>query len=120
MNKINKEDLEKMIFLYKQQKFHELKEFSKIILKQYPSESIILIFLGLSFFGLKNYLESIKIFNKAININPNNTDAYINLGNAYSYIEDYQNATKSFNKALTINPKNHKIYYNLGIIYDKN
>ena len=49
MNKMNKEDLEKMIFLYKQQKFHELKEFSKIILKQHPSESIILIFLGLSF-----------------------------------------------------------------------
>jgi len=119
MNKIKKKDLENMIFLHNQKKFVELQKLSKILLKLYPANSVTLIFLGLSFYGLKNYLKSIKIFNQAIDINPHNIDAYINLGNAYSHIRDYQNAKNCLIKALTISPKNYKIFYNLGIIYEK-
>ncbi|HEY0579754.1 MAG TPA: tetratricopeptide repeat protein, partial [Candidatus Nitrosocosmicus sp.] len=50
--------------------------------------------------------------NKALEINPQNADAYYNKAQALSTIEKYAEAIEYYDKALEINPQNADICYN--------
>lgn len=59
---------------------------------------------------------SIKMFQIAIQLDPNYADAYHNLGNTYLKIEDYENAKTNLSKAYEINPNMYQALYKLGVI----
>ncbi len=54
-------------------------------------------------------------YNKAIEIDPQDADAYNNRGFAKNKSGDYQGAIADFNKALAINPQDYAAYTNRGI-----
>jgi tetratricopeptide (TPR) repeat protein len=56
-------------------------------------------------------------FNKAIEINPDDTNAYTDRGVIYAEQGNLTQAISDFNKAIEINPKNEKAYCNRGIAY---
>jgi tetratricopeptide (TPR) repeat protein len=60
------------------------------------------------------YKSSIKVFKKAIQVNPNNVLAYNNLCATYNAIENYQEAIKYGEKAIQINPENELAKNNLN------
>ena len=60
---------------------------------------------GYKHFNKKEYIESIKYFNEAIEVWPNNFDAYNNLGMANMRMKDYSSAVKFFKMAININPE---------------
>jgi uncharacterized Ntn-hydrolase superfamily protein len=51
-----------------------------------------------------NHKKAIATINKAIELNPNSDDAYIDLGMIYMKMEKTQEAGKAFKKAISLNP----------------
>ncbi len=45
-------------------------------------------------------------YNKVIEINPQDADAYNNRGYVYYNLKEYDKAIKDYNKAIEINPQN--------------
>ena len=64
-----------------------------------------------------DYDHAIEDCNKAIELNPNHTEAYNNRGNNYSVKGEYDRAIVDYNKALALNPDFVGAYYNRGITY---
>ena len=54
-------------------------------------------------------------FSKAIELNPNNVDAYTNRGTAYSDLGQYQKAIDNYNKAIELDPYNQTAINNKNI-----
>jgi len=53
---------------------------------------------------------AIKIYDKAIELNPNFAEAYYNRGNAYSDLKQYERAIEDYNKAIELNPEDKGTY----------
>ena len=62
-----------------------------------------------------NYEEAIDFFNKALEINRKNENAWYRKGLALSDIEKYKEALKAYNEAIKINPEHGKAWHNKGI-----
>ncbi|MEI0566033.1 tetratricopeptide repeat protein [Brachyspira pulli] len=58
--------------------------------------------------------EAIVYYNKAIELDPNNSAAYNNRGNAKKDLVQYEEALKDYNKAIELDPNNSAAYYNRG------
>ena len=80
----------------------------------------ILNYLGLFDLENMNFIEAIKCFSKASNLDKANSIYYYNLGNAYFYNGWIEEAQKAYQKALYINPENTDYRYSLAyLFYDK-
>ncbi len=58
------------------------------------------------------YKEAIKVYNKAIKLNPENTEAYNNKWSAQEYLWNSNDAIEMYNVALDINPYYNEAYKN--------
>jgi len=54
------------------------------------------------------------LYTKAIELNPNDTDAYYKRASAKGMLHDYKGAIQDFNKAIELNPNYADAYYNRG------
>ncbi len=80
----------------------------------------ILNYLGLFDLENMNFIEAIKSFSKAANLDKSNSIYCYNLGNAYFYNGWIEEAQKAYQKALYINPDNVDYRYSLAyLFYDK-
>ncbi len=86
--------------------YAEFKDFYKKCMEQ-ESQSIL----------FKNL--TIADFNKAIELNSKNAEAYINRGIAYNKIGNYNQAIVDYDKAIELDPKNAEAYNNRGTSYTK-
>lgn len=62
--------------------------------------------------------EAIAIFQRIIELDPENYKAFYNLGITYENLEMFEKALKNLKKALEINPEHKFSYYNIGLIYE--
>ena len=68
---------------------------------------------------LNRSLEAKAAFEKALEYNPEYTDAIYNLANTYMQLGDKENAEKSFRRALSLN-RNHKLsLLNLAVLLEE-
>ena len=65
----------------------------------------------------KNYLESIKLYKKIIDIEPENYAAYIGLGHTYLRLRLYDHALNTFEKTKRLNYFDFRTFYGLGLTY---
>ncbi len=72
---------------------------------------------GKIYLQLGEYQQAVDYYNKAIAINPTDTDAYNNRGIAYRNLGKYQEAIQDYTKAITINPQSANTYNNRGVVY---
>ena len=54
--------------------------------------------------------KTFEYFDKAIKINPNDSELYNNIGTAYGEFGEKRLAEEMYKKSLEINPKNFKVY----------
>jgi len=82
-----------------------------------PKNELAYIRMGDSYITMepKNYLEAMKSYNYAINLNPNNSVALHNRGIAKKELKDYLGAIEDFNKAIIIDAEYGSAYMNRGI-----
>ncbi|MBI5203982.1 MAG: tetratricopeptide repeat protein [Nitrospirae bacterium] len=72
---------------------------------------------GLTLGKAGNHQEALNAFNKAIELNPQDTATHYNRGTAYSNLGNYQQAINDFNKAIGLNPQDAEAYNNRGVAY---
>ena len=58
-------------------------------------------------------------YNKAIEKNPKDSDAYRNRAMFHFYLSKNENAIKDLDKAIELNPNNARYYFDRGYIYYK-
>ncbi|KAK3606907.1 hypothetical protein CHS0354_018502 [Potamilus streckersoni] len=72
------------------------------------------------FYGNQNQPErAAKLFQKLVDINPDDAEAWYNLGTAYAGQEKYKEAEEAYREAVRINPDDAKAWNNLGKYYDQ-
>ena len=60
------------------------------------------------------YEEAIVYYNKAIELDPNYTDAYNDRGFTKYYLGQYEDSIKDFNKVIELTPNYTNAYYDRG------
>jgi tetratricopeptide (TPR) repeat protein len=75
-----------------------------------------LISLGGAKADKKDYQGAIANYNQALQINPNNPDAYFRRGAAYNELQDYPAAFKDFEQVIRLSPKNTIAYAYRGLL----
>ncbi len=70
---------------------------------------------SLNFLGFQK--EAIKIFDEAINLDPNFATAYNNRGNVYLDIKEHQHALEDYDRAIALDPNYAMAYNNRGAVY---
>lgn len=69
---------------------------------------------GLTKIELKDYNGALADYVKAIQLEPNNYDAYLGRGKVRRLLKDYNNSIKDYTKAIELNPNNYKGYAGRG------
>lgn len=70
--------------------------------------------LGTAYYRSEKIDESVKAYQKALELDPSYYKSYFNLGVSYLKKQDFDNADKSFIKSLELNPTYTDAYYALG------
>jgi len=65
----------------------------------------------------KKYEKAVLLLQKAIKLDPDNPDYYVDLGALYCYLEKFENAISSLQEALKLDPEDDDAYVELGIVY---
>lgn len=81
--------------------------------------SALYFYKGNTEYEQNNYDVAIDNYKKAIDINPELSEAYYNLGVAYSKKEEIETAVTYYEKAIAIDPEFTEAYYGLGFLYFK-
>ncbi|MGN6709465.1 MAG: tetratricopeptide repeat protein, partial [Candidatus Nitrosocosmicus sp.] len=71
---------------------------------------------GISLSYLGSYNEAIACYDKAIELNPEYSDAYNNKGISLYYLGSYNEAIACYDKAIELNPDYTDAYYNKGLL----
>jgi len=85
--------------------------------KEKPPDAREYFLSGCSYHELEMYTEAVKYYQKAIKLNPDFTEAFINLGVAYYQLGKYSKAIDAYEKALQLNPQSPSLYNKLGSAY---
>jgi superkiller protein 3 len=119
--------LEKAKTLKNQDKFEEALEILDELYKQNPDSKEIKELLINTLFDYGGYLNDVytleyekakHLFERIIDLSPNNYRAHYNLGIAYFNLNKIEKAKNSFETALKIKPDYKYCLYNLGLIYE--
>ena len=72
--------------------------------------------MGIAYFELKKYLESIEVLTRTLSVCPSYFKAHLILGTCYLKLRKFDKSKKQFEKYLKFNKNNSSIYLNLGSI----
>jgi tetratricopeptide (TPR) repeat protein len=86
-------------------------------LSTHPDDSEVLFTLGLMSKTQGRYAEAEEFYQRAIQKNPEFTEAFSNLGNVYLAMKQTDLAIASYQKAIDLNPNRGAFYYNLYRAY---
>ena len=106
--------VQSLIKLYNQGKLQQALEQAIVLLQQFPKSSLLYNINGAAYRGLGQLDASVKAYNKALAIKPDNADAYNNMGNAHKDQGKLKEAIEAYSKALAIKPDNAEAYDNMG------
>ena len=73
--------------------------------------------VGNDFYSRKDYNSAISAYTEAIELNPQNIDAYIYRGGAFGYLKNYQSAVADYSQAIQLDNRNFNAHYGLGAAY---
>lgn len=94
-----------------------LKTINEVTENKLKRESAIYFFKGASYASKGQYQQAMDNYNKALEMEPNFTNAYINRGLLYRGNKQYDLALKDYTRALEIEPRSATAYNNRGVLY---
>lgn len=95
-------------------------DYFKNAVESEPDNINYLTELAITHYRLKNYRESIKAYEKIINLDGSNASLYNNTGNIYWVTKDMGKAEYYFRKAIEIDSNLIAPYSNLALMFDEN
>lgn len=82
------------------------------------NDEVYYLNLGIESIDKKKYLKAIELLDKAISLNPQNSDSYYWRGVSYTELKQYQKAITDYSKSISLNPKDAPVYTGRGYAYD--
>ena len=73
---------------------------------------------GLDLYHQEKYNDSLQAYNRALELDPNDFEAWNNKGIDEGFLGKYDAALQSFGNAVAINESYAEAWYNMGVIYD--
>jgi Tfp pilus assembly protein PilF len=107
-----------VIYLRDGQPEKSISELNKAI--DLAEESAYFIARGSAEFALKNYSVAENDYQKALTIDPRNSEALVGLGSVAEINGDPSTAEEKFREAIKLDPLNQDAFYNLGLVLFKN
>ena len=89
----------------------------RALLKDHPGSLVVLNILGITLQRQEKWVESIEILDKAIELDPNLVESYINRGIALKELGKMHQAIASYSKAIALNPDFAEAYLNRGNVF---
>ncbi|KAM3145854.1 hypothetical protein pb186bvf_002149 [Paramecium bursaria] len=74
---------------------------------------------GLSHYFLEDYEDAVEMYDRAIDIDPENADYWCEKGVTLSELGDYQSAKYAYNQAIRIDPYDADIYNSKGLMFQQ-
>ena len=96
----------KAVELQKINKIKEAKKIYKDLLKIKKNPQILRL-LGIIEYEEKNYVESLKLLNDCLKIDPKNSECYSNRGVVHFALRNFDEAILDYKKSIDINNKNY-------------
>ena len=75
--------------------------------------------LGIVYEKMKNFKKAKESYLKAIELEPNYSDAIYNMGLVHTELREYNEAIECFQKIIGEDPEDSNSYFNLGLVYFK-
>jgi len=107
----------RLLSLYQKNLDTRLEKECKKLLLTYPKSVVLRNLIGAAYTRLEKYDEALRVFQKAIELNPNNADVYNNIGSTFYKKELYSKAISNFQTAIKIRPNFVEALSNLGKSY---
>ena len=89
----------------------------KALLKEHPESINGWIQLGNYTMDAGLFKDAITAYEKALSLDPNNTDVRVDSGTSYKEIGNPKKAIEEYNKALKIKPDHAKVLKNSAVVY---
>lgn len=87
------------------------------MLKESPDNLAATIRLANDYFDLKRYEEAIRLYQKALAMDPRNPEVITDMGIAFRRLGKSKEAAEAFERALEVEPDHPMALFNIGIIY---
>ena len=75
--------------------------------------------MGKALEGDKRYKDAIALYQKVIDKDKRNLEAWLGIARCYLYLENYEKAAEAYERAYLLNPEDKEICRSLAFIYDK-
>ncbi len=106
--------IKELFEIFKRNEFSDAKKLALKLEKKYKKNVVIYKILGTIESQAGNYLDALKYFEKALDLDPSSYENLNNVGNALDDNGNYKEAIHYFKEALKIKPKNIHVMNNLG------
>ena len=103
---------------YKRLNFIEAIGFFKSV-KGYETNPLILFYIANCYYFEDNFNASLQYYDKAIDINPQFSEAWYNKGGSLTDLKIYEDAIESYNSAINISPNYSEAWNNKGHVLGK-
>ena len=117
IDKNKSEEYKKAFELFKKGEFAGAKEIIIELLNKTPNNIHLLNSLGKIHSNLNNYEKASECFQKIIDLDNSNAEAYYSSGVCFQNLDNNDFALKQYKKATELNPEYIDAYNNLGLLY---
>jgi tetratricopeptide (TPR) repeat protein len=107
-------EIESVFGLYSNGKIHQAIDQIKILNQKYPNQPILFNLIGACYKSLDQLEGAAQMFNIAVSLNPNYSEAYFNLACIKQDLDFKEEAVKFYKKAIEIRPNYPEAHNNLG------
>ena len=97
--------------------YYGLIEEYRTILEEDPNNLAAVIALGNAYFDSGQWNEAIRLYERALAINPRSADVHTDMGTAYRNMGRTDRALAEYRRALELEPGHMDARYNLGVVY---
>ena len=113
------QEVDALIALFQAGKIEQVVVEVSTLLRQLPNSIALLNIKGIACSHLKNFREAINAYNKAVQIDPENSITHFNLGVALQDNGQFSEALETYTNALRINPQYLQAIYNIGTVFEQ-
>jgi protein O-GlcNAc transferase len=111
----SQKDLDSLLGHYQNSRYEDAEKLANSITQEFPNHPFSWMVLGVLLEQIGRAPEALNANQKAVQLDPQASDAHYNLANTFRVLGRLEEAEASYLQALALAPEDADIYYNLGV-----